>query len=119
MDETTAVFSIGDPRPVTDPRLLPAVSADEEAAFLGGLVAGDDQPDGAAGPVGTVGTVDAEQADDGPLPTEAELDALVAGMTVDAVDEVGFDDADLADLTTALDVDVEAALGVATAGSPS
>ena len=121
MDETTAVFSIGNPRPVTDSRQLPAVSADEEAAFLGGLVGGDDQPDGA--PTATDEPATDEPAGDEPAADEAELAAVVEGLATDGADESGFDDSDVVELEVQLDPVLETALGLdpapadATAGS--
>jgi hypothetical protein len=95
-----ATFTVGPPQPVTDSRNLPAVTAEEEAEFIRGTEPGDDPPhdngptdsDG-AGADAVVPETGAEDHED--LPSEDELDGLVADVNTDDVDSVGFDDADL------------------------
>ncbi len=93
-DEVT--FTIGPPQPVTDSRDLPAVTAEAEAGFVTGADLGYNHPDN----VPTDPDVDAVLPEpsvgvDEDLPSEDELDTLVADVDVDDVDAVGFDDADL------------------------
>jgi len=90
-------FTIGPPLPVTDSRLLPAVSAPDEAGFVHGADV-DEHPDNRplqAGELDVAGVAaDAVVAIDEVLPLETELDVVVAGLDVDAVDEAGFDPTD-------------------------
>lgn len=104
-------FTVGPPQPVTDSRKLPAVSADDEAGFVSGADLADNHPDNNADPDGA--DVDVvlpapSAEDDEGLPSEDELDALVADVDTADVDAVGFDDADLqeplgADIANGLD----------------
>ncbi len=91
------MFTIGPPLPVTDSRLLPAVTAPDEAGFVHGADVGK-HPDNRplqAGELDVAGVAaDAAVATDEVLPLAAELDGVVAGLDVDAVDEVGFDPTD-------------------------
>lgn len=94
-----AIFTVGPPQPVTDSRDLPAVTAEDEAGFVSGADLGHDHPDNRPpDPDGT--DVDPvlpapSAEDDEDLPSEDELDGLVADIDTDDVDAVGFDDADL------------------------
>jgi hypothetical protein len=78
---------------------LPPVTAEEEAGFVHGADLGKDHPDNV--PLDSDGVdVDAvlpqtTAENDEDLPSEDELDDLVAGVDSDDVDNVGFDDADL------------------------
>jgi len=86
-------FTVGPPEAVTDSRLLPAVTADDEAGFVHGADL-EEHPDNVplqAGELDVVGPaqIPAEAADE--LPPLETLDAVVAGIDVDAVDVVGFD----------------------------
>jgi hypothetical protein len=81
---TEPTFTVGPPQPVNDSRLLPAVTADEEAGFV----------DGAAHPDNRYLDPDAALTEE--LPGDEELAAVVADVDPDAVDGVGFDDSDLA-----------------------
>jgi hypothetical protein len=96
-----AIFTVGPPQPVTDSRDLPAVTAEDEADFVTGADLGRDHPDNR--PLDPDDSdVDAvlrapSAEDDGDLPGEDELDALVADVDTADVDAVGFDDADLAE----------------------
>lgn len=106
-------FSIGPPQPVQDSRQLPAVSVDDEAGAVHGADLGDKHPDNAL--MADDGDVAAPEpdADAGEaLPGDEELDSLTADVDTDAVDDVGFDDADLED---ALD-DLETLTGRARMG---
>jgi hypothetical protein len=78
-----ATFTVGPPQPVVDSRKLPAVTAADEAGFVHGVDLGKDHPDNVLV--------------DGDLPSEDQLDALVADVDTAAADGVGFDDADLAE----------------------
>jgi hypothetical protein len=95
-----ATFTVGPPQPVTDSRDLPAITPEEEAGFVRGTEPGDDPPhdnrptDPDDADVDAVRTEMAAE-DDKDLPSEDELDALVADVDADDVDSVGFDDADL------------------------
>lgn len=95
-----ATFTIGPPQPVTDSRDLPAVTPEEEAGFVRGTEPGDDPPPD-NGPTDSDGAdvdavlPEAGAEDDEDLPSEDELDGLVADVDTDDVDSVGFDDADL------------------------
>jgi hypothetical protein len=84
-----AMFIVGPPQPVTDSRDLPAVTAVDEAGFVHGADLGDEHPDNTLPDVDD--DVDLEDED---LPTEEEIDGLVADVDPDGVDAVGFDDAD-------------------------
>jgi hypothetical protein len=86
-------FTVGPPRPVTDSRDLPAVTAEDEAGFVHGADLGDDHPDNRPTDVEVAAALAHLDADD--LPSEDELDALVAEVDPDDVDDVGFDDTDL------------------------
>jgi hypothetical protein len=91
-------FAIGPAEQVTDSRDLPAVSAEDEAAFVHGEDLGEDHPDNehvdpAVDDEIIVPEPDSDAGED--LPGEDTLDAVVAGVDPDAVDTVGFDDADL------------------------
>lgn len=92
-------FTVGPPQPVTDSRDLPAVTAEDEAGFVHGADLGDDHPDNrpADSDDADAGAVLPEigAEDDEDLPSEDELDGLVANVDPDDVDSVGFDDADL------------------------
>lgn len=89
-------FSVGPPEAVTDSRLLPAVAPEDEAASVHGADIGDDHPDnldtGSTDPDVLAMEPDADADED--LPSEDELAALVAGVDLSTVDEVGFDDGD-------------------------
>lgn len=89
-------FTIGPPEPVTDARRLPAVDAEDEAGFVSGADLGADHPDNAAADDLPVVAVQAssDDDDDEPLPSEAEVAALVADVDTDAIDAVGFDASD-------------------------
>lgn len=111
-------FTIGPPQPVTDPQALPAVSADEEAAFVSKANLGIEHPDTVnADPTDDV--VDEDVAaeppaeDDDDLVSDDELGALVADVDVDNVDEVGFDDSDLEE---PLEIDITDAAGESVKG---
>ncbi len=109
-----AMFVVGPPMPITDSRLLPAVTAAEEAAFVSGRDLGDKHPDNVEL------TVDPDEPDDvvddpapGPgdeQPSDDEVDALVSDVDVDDVDSEGFDGADL------LGIDLDAVLGQVRSG---
>jgi hypothetical protein len=92
-----ATFTVGPPQPVTDSRELPAVTEEDEAGFVHGADLGYDHPDN----LPTDAEVDAilaeleAEAED--LLTEEEVDVVVAGVDADAVDAVGFDETDLAE----------------------
>lgn len=93
-------FTIGPPDPVTDPQQLPAVTAEEEADFVGRANRGAEHPDNTATDEDDDDGVEAVEAlepadDDEDLAGEDELADLVADVDVDDVDDVGFDDADL------------------------
>lgn len=84
-------FSIGPPQPVEDSRMLPAVSAEDEA----GAVQGDDvadHPDN-IGP-DDVAPLEPDTDAGEELPGDDELESLVADVDTDAVDDVGFNAAD-------------------------
>jgi hypothetical protein len=84
-----AMFIVGLPQPVTDSRQLPAVTGEQEATFVHGADLGDDHPDNRSP------DVDDDDAVDEDLPSEEELDGLVANVDPDDVDAVGFDESDL------------------------
>lgn len=104
-------FTIGPPQAVTDPQQLPAVTPEQEADFVSRANAGIKHPDSAAAdavadvqgddveaaeaaqPLGVFAGVDNEEDED--LPGDDELDALVAEVDEDDVDDVGFDDDDV------------------------
>jgi hypothetical protein len=89
-------FSIGPPQPIEDSRDLPAVAAPDEAAAVHGADLGDKHPDNV--PIVDDGDVAPPEpdADAGEvLPGDDELDALVAGVDTDDVDDVGFDGGDV------------------------
>lgn len=94
-----ATFTVGPPQPVTDSRDLPAVTAEDEAGFVHGADLGNDHPDNRPTDSddedvdAVLPGIGAE--DDEDLPSEDELDGLVADVDADDVDSVGFDDADL------------------------
>jgi hypothetical protein len=87
-------FTVGPPQPVTDSRDLPAVTAEDEAGLVHGADLGDDHPDNRLTDA-EVAAVLADLDADEDLPSEAELDDLVAGVDPDDVDAVGFDETDL------------------------
>ena len=84
-----ATFTVGPPLPVTDPNHLPAVTDEDEAGFVHGADLGYDHPDNGFSDA-EVGALLAED-----LPSEDELDVLVADVNPDDVDAIGFNDADL------------------------
>jgi len=96
-----AIFTVGPPQLVADSRNLPAVTAEDEAGFVHGADLGNDHPDNV--PLDSDGIdVDAglplpqpAAEHDEDLPSEDELDELVADVDTAAIDGVGFDDADL------------------------
>jgi len=86
---------VGPPEPVTDSRELPAVTAEDEAGFVHGADLGDLHPDNVDGadddaPPVLTGVVEEEE-----LPGDDELDALVADIDTEDVDQVGFGEDDL------------------------
>lgn len=90
-------FSVGPPEAVTDSRLLPAVSPEDEAGSVHGADIGDDHPDnrdtGSTDPDVLELEPDADADED--LPSEDELAAaLLSGVDLTTVDEVGFDEGD-------------------------
>ncbi|WP_270890021.1 hypothetical protein [Pedococcus sp. 5OH_020] len=100
MTELTA-FTIGPPEPVEDSRLLPVVTADDEAGFVTGADLGDAHPDNVAQLPDEVaaqldsvpeGQADppASNANGESLPTQDELDAAVADVDPQNVDPDGF-----------------------------
>lgn len=90
------IFTIGPPQPVEDSRKLPAVTAEDEAGFVHGADLGYDHPDNIDSDLAGVDAVPQPEAeDDEEVPSEDELDNLVAAVDPDDVDGVGFDDADL------------------------
>ena len=95
-----AIFTVGPPQPVTDSRSLPAVTAEDEAAFVHGADLGANHPDNTAtdpDDADVDAVPDTENQEDDDLPSEDELYDLVAEVDADDVDAVGFDDADLAE----------------------
>jgi hypothetical protein len=94
-----ATFPVGPPQPVTDSRDLPAVTAEDEAKFVHGADLGAAHPDNKptdsddADVEAVLPEIGAEEDED--LPSEDELDSLVAHVDPEDVDSVGFDDADL------------------------
>lgn len=90
-------FTVGPPQAVTDSRLLPAVTAGDEAGFVHGADLGE-HPDNRplqAGELDVVGFAsDGSTPAEEVVPSESDLDLVVAGIDVDAVDEIGFDAAD-------------------------
>lgn len=102
MTETEEAFTVGPPEPILDSRRLPAVTAEDEESFVPAADLAEDHPDNDSeppddeigmGPVDQVGDME----DEGETPSPDELDALVADVDGDDVDQVGFDDADLAE----------------------
>lgn len=111
-------FTVGPPAPISDPRRLPAVSAEEEADFVRKANRdvphpdneGADEPDfvpvhdlvgvqdlvGAPPPrpLGLLTAADEQPGEDEDLPSEDELAELVADVDVDDIDPDGFDDTD-------------------------
>jgi hypothetical protein len=93
-------FTVGPPQPVTDSRLLPAVTPQDEAGNVHGADLADLHPDNEV-PEPDESEVDAvpdpNTVIDDDLPSEEEVDALVTDLDPDDVDDVGFDDTDLAE----------------------
>jgi hypothetical protein len=115
-------FTIGPPDPVLDSRQLPAVTSDDESGFVTGADLGPDHPDNSGEPgdeevgLGPVAEASGEtsgegDAEAGPAPAEADLDALVADVDPDDVDQRGFDDADLVEPVTSGDSQPPVAAG--------
>jgi hypothetical protein len=91
-----AIFTVGPPQPVEDSRKLPTVTAEDEAGFVHGADLGYDHPDNIDSDLaGIDADPQTEATEDEDLPSEDELDDLVAEIDPDDVDGVGFDDADL------------------------
>lgn len=100
MTETEEAFTVGPPEPIFDSRRLPAVTAEDEESFVPAADLAEDHPDNDSDPTDDevgMGPVDpgGDVEDDGEPPSADELDALVAGVDDDDVDEVGFDESDL------------------------
>jgi hypothetical protein len=88
-------FSIGPLQPVEDSRKLPAVSAEDEAGAVHGADLGDKHPDNVHIVDDDVAALEPDADAGEELPGDDELESLVADVDTDAVDEVGFDAADL------------------------
>lgn len=100
MTEIEEAFTVGPPEPVFDSRRLPAVTAEDEEAFVPAADLAEDHPDNDGEPTDDeigMGPVDpaGDLEDEGEPPSADELDALIADVDDDDVDQVGFDDADL------------------------
>jgi hypothetical protein len=98
-----AEFTVGPPQPVTDSRLLPVVTPDDEGGFVTGadLETHPDNDgvvdDAVLSALLAAATPEEEQAaeaaagdEPASLPGDDELDAVVAGVDTDAVDPSGF-----------------------------
>lgn len=90
MSDDSTTFTVGPPQPITDSRQLPAVTPEDEAGFVHGADLGPDHPDNLPESVDQGTSVE-----DVDLPTEDELDAVVAGLDPADVDTTGFDEADV------------------------
>src|SRR5829696_1778940 len=100
-DETS--FTVGPPEAVTDSRQLPAVTSEEEAGSVHGADLEDEHPDNKET---DLEGVDAPQPDPGiveddVLPSEEELDAVVADVGTD-LEGPAFDETDAEELEIAL-----------------
>jgi hypothetical protein len=98
-----AIFTVGPPQPVEDSRKLPAVTAEDEAGFVHGADLGYDHPDNIDSDLAGVDADPKTEPEDEDLPSEDELDDLVADVDPDDVDLVGFDDTDLEEPTEIAD----------------
>jgi hypothetical protein len=97
-----AIFDLGPPDPVLDSRQLPVITFDDEQGFVTGADLGEAHPDNVDPPADLPVELDTPQGDDpGPLPSEDELDSLVAQVDVNDVDQRGFDAADTDDAESA------------------
>jgi hypothetical protein len=93
-DET---FTVGPPDPVTDSRELPAVTDEDEAGFVHGADLGANHPDNDVSDAEVAAIFAEIEAEIEDLLTEDEVAAVVAGVDTAAVDDVGFDEGDLAE----------------------
>jgi hypothetical protein len=97
-------FTVGPEDPVTDSRLLPVITSDDEGGFVNGADLADDHPDNdedapddvldqvlvAASPEDQAAAEAAAGDPDGPEATVGELDQLTADLETEDVDMSGF-----------------------------
>jgi hypothetical protein len=90
-----ATFELGPPEPVTDSRELPVITQDDESSFVTGADLDQLHPDNQPLPDDFMNEADVPP-DDPPeqLPSEDDLDPLVASVDTDDID-AGFDPQDL------------------------